>query len=79
MAKEGRALSEQEVRTVVDLLSTSQMTVSDIAQRVRLSRDIVLEINRRFKVRDFRGERALSPRTSSRLSLSSKSRGFQEG
>lgn len=57
MAKQGYAFSEQEVQRVVFLLNTD-MTASEIAERMQCSRSTVISINRRFRVRDYAGRRS---------------------
>jgi hypothetical protein len=58
MARQGSALGPDIVRRIVYLLSETDMTVKDIAERMQCSRGTVLSINRRFLVRDYGGLRA---------------------
>ena len=57
MAKQGCALSSEEIRRIVFLLSETEMTVPQIAQRMQCSPSAVLSINRRFTVRFYGGLR----------------------
>jgi predicted transcriptional regulator len=57
MARQGYALSEQEVRKILQLLSTTDMSIGDIAKRMGCSHSVVVSINRKFKVRQYAGLR----------------------
>ena len=59
MAKQGSPLSETELRRIVHLLNSTEMTISEIAQRMRCSRSAVTSINRRFQVRSYNGLRSV--------------------
>jgi IS30 family transposase len=58
MAKQGCRLQEAEIRTITRLLDTTDMTIGDIAQRIGRSRAAVISVNRRFRLRDYRGQRS---------------------
>lgn len=58
MAGQGRSMREQEVRQVIHLLSSTDMTVGEIAERMSCSKSTVVSINRRFRVRDYSGLRS---------------------
>jgi predicted DNA-binding protein YlxM (UPF0122 family) len=58
MGRQGCFLSEQEVRRVVHLLLSTDMTVAEIAERMRCSRSAVFSINRKAGVRDYNGRRS---------------------
>jgi predicted DNA-binding protein YlxM (UPF0122 family) len=51
-------LSEMQVRKIVVLLASTDMTVAEIATRMACSRSAVLSINRRHAVRDYAGCRS---------------------
>src|SRR5262249_8285939 len=57
-AMQGSALTPEEIRRIVTLLTDTQMTMPEIAARMHCSRSAVVAINRKFKVRDYRGQRA---------------------
>ena len=57
MAVQGRAFSEQEIERIVRLLSTTEMTIGEIAARMQCSRSAVISINRRCKVRAYNGHK----------------------
>ena len=57
MAVQGRAFSEQEVERILRLLSTTEMTIGEIAARMHCSRSAVISINRRWKVRAYKGHK----------------------
>ena len=58
MARQGCALSEQEVRRIIQLLLSTDMTIGDIAKRMGCSHSVIVAINRKFKVRDYAGLRS---------------------
>ena len=58
MGVSGRSFSDETVRRVIWLLSTTEMTVEEIAKRMSCSRNTVLAINRKFGVRDYAGRRS---------------------
>ena len=58
MAKQGCRLQDTEIRTIIRLLDSTDMTINDIAQRIGRSRAAVISVNRRFRLRDYRGQRS---------------------
>jgi hypothetical protein len=58
MPKQGCRLQETEIRNIVRLLDSTDMTIGDIAQRTGRSRAAVISVNRRFRLRDYRGQRS---------------------
>ncbi len=58
MARQGYVINEQEVRKIVALLSSTDMTIPEIAKRMGCSRSSVVSINRKFQVRDYAGLRS---------------------
>jgi len=58
MAKQGCRLQETEIRTIMRLLHSTDMSIGDIAQRTGRSRAAVISVNRRFRLRDYRGQRS---------------------
>jgi hypothetical protein len=72
MARQGCAFSGQEVQTIVRLLATD-MTVTEIAERMCCSRGGVISINRKFKVRDYGGRRSTWQNVGHRLHINTKS------
>jgi hypothetical protein len=57
MARQGCALQESEIRRIVSLLASTDMSLLDIAQRTGCSRGAIAAINRRFQVREYAGHR----------------------
>ena len=57
MAAQGRSFSDEEIRRIVLLLSETEMTISEIAARMRCSRSGVAAINRKGRVRAYNGLR----------------------
>lgn len=55
---QGRDLTNREIQTVVKLLATTDMEIGFIAERMRLSRSTITNINKRYHVRDYDGHRA---------------------
>jgi predicted transcriptional regulator len=59
MARQGYLLKDAEVHKMVSLLGSTDMTISEIAERLNCSRSAVSSVNRKFQVRDYRGHRTL--------------------
>jgi hypothetical protein len=57
MARQGRVFTDEEVRKIVWLLSSTDMTMKDIAVRMRCSHSAIAAINRKSQVRDYAGRR----------------------
>jgi DNA invertase Pin-like site-specific DNA recombinase len=53
----GRHFSEVELSRIQLLLHQSEMSVSEIAERMRCSRSAVVSINRKFQIRLYSGHR----------------------
>lgn len=58
MAVQGRGLTQEEIGRIVSLLSRTEMTIPEIAERMRCSRSAVVSINRRCRVRAYEGLRS---------------------
>jgi IS30 family transposase len=58
MAGQGCRMREEEVRQVIRLLSSTEMTIGEIAERMSCHRSTVISINRRFQVREYNGRRS---------------------
>jgi hypothetical protein len=64
VARQGCALEDSEIQRIVGLLASTDMSLTDIAQRTGCSRGAIAAINRRFQVREYAGHRtswALTP------------------
>ena len=57
MARQGCALDDNEIRKIVNLLASTDMSLCDIAQRTGCSRGAIAAINRRYQVREYGGHR----------------------
>ncbi len=57
MARQGSALSEYENRKIVALLTSTEMTIHEIATRMGCSRSKVSNVNSEHQVRDYAGAR----------------------
>ena len=58
MARQGYVLQDSEVRRIVSLLASTDMTIPEIATRLGCSRSAVVSLNRKFQVRDYAGHRS---------------------
>jgi hypothetical protein len=54
---QGRYFTPEELKRIVLLLHETDMTLSEIAGRMRCSRSAIASINRRFSVRAYDGKR----------------------
>jgi hypothetical protein len=51
----GRRLPQDDIATIQRLLADTDMTVSEIVQRLGHSKAVILSINRRFGIRIYKG------------------------
>jgi hypothetical protein len=58
LAGRGNYLSDENIRQIVQLLSSTELTVSEIGERMSCSKSAILAINRKFKVRIYDGLRS---------------------
>lgn len=58
MSVQGRSFSDETVRRIVWLLSSTEMTIDEISERMECSRSSINTINTRFHVRDYGGFRS---------------------
>ena len=65
MARQGFALQDVEIRNIISLLTSTEMSILEIAQRTGCNRSTIVAINRKFRVRDY-----LNRRTSWVMSIS---------
>lgn len=56
---QGRRFSEQEIARIRQLLTQTEMTISEIATRMGCSKGPVAQINRRFDIRHYNGKRTV--------------------
>ena len=59
MGSRGKALSENQVRKIVSLLASTELTVPEIAERMGCSRSTVVSVNRFHGIRDYQGHRSV--------------------
>jgi hypothetical protein len=57
MAGQGRYLSGESIHQIVELLASTEMSMSEIAERMAISKTTVVSINRKFQVRKYDGLR----------------------
>jgi hypothetical protein len=54
----GNYLSDESIRQIVRLLSSTEMTPGEIAERMSCSKSAIIAINRKFTVRIYDGLRS---------------------
>jgi hypothetical protein len=74
---QGNAFSETQIRRILEFLSSTDMTLADIAQRMGCSRGAVASLNRRFGIRDYAGLRSKWSVRAEEVELASGSLGRQ--
>lgn len=57
MKRYGHEFSEYELKRIQNLLTTTDMSMRAIAQRMKCSTSTVVGINRRFHIREYHGMR----------------------
>jgi hypothetical protein len=57
MAGQGHVMPVETIRQVIQLLSSTEMTVSEIAAQMSCSKSTIISINRRFQVRPYNRQR----------------------
>ncbi len=58
MASQGRSLTEVQVGKMITFLSSTDMTIAQIALRMGCSRSVVSSINRKNGIREYGGYRS---------------------
>jgi len=58
VAGQGQSIPVESIRQILHLLSSTEMTVSEIAERMSCSKSTIISINRRFQVRAYNGLRS---------------------
>ena len=58
VARQGRSFDKNEIQTIVVLLRSTDLPIAAIAERMGFSRSVIVAINRKFQVRDYRGRRS---------------------
>ena len=56
---QGRAMAEYEVRRISCLLAKTDMSLGEIAERMKCSRSAVGSINRQHQIRNYAGKRSV--------------------
>jgi hypothetical protein len=59
MGRQGCVLTDREVQRIITLLSSTDMTIAEIAQRMSCSRSVIISVNRRFQIRHYAGLRSM--------------------
>jgi hypothetical protein len=73
MGSRGKALSVDQVRRIVSLLASTELTVPEIAERMGCSRSTVVTVNRCHGVRHYQGHRNVWVSTAGNLGIDRKS------
>jgi len=58
MSRQGRKLSDVQIRAIVRLLASTDMQMCEIAERMGCSKSRVVWINRKYSVRLYEGKRS---------------------
>ena len=61
MGRQGTYFSHKQIERTIALLATTELTFLEIAQRMSCSKAAVAAINRKCRVRDYRGARHFIP------------------
>ena len=62
MGREGYIVPEETLRSIIQMLSSTDLPVKEIADRTSCNQHIVVSINRRFQVRLFTLARRQEPK-----------------
>lgn len=57
MAGQGRSMREEDIHKVVHLLASTDLSIAEIAERMGCSKSTIITINRRSRVREYKGLR----------------------
>lgn len=58
MAGQGTPMRDSEIQIVISLLTSTDMTIPEIAKRMGCSRSTIVAVNRRYQVRQYKGRRS---------------------
>jgi hypothetical protein len=58
LAGQGHRIPGEKIRQIIHLLSSTELTVSEIAERMSCSKGAIAAINRKFQVRLYNGLRS---------------------
>jgi transcriptional regulator GlxA family with amidase domain len=56
---QGKYFSQEELNSIKHLLSSTDMTLQEIATRMGCSKSAVVGVNHTFQIRDYHGRRSL--------------------
>ncbi|HEY2382480.1 MAG TPA: helix-turn-helix domain-containing protein [Terriglobia bacterium] len=51
-------MQDFEIKNVISLLASTDMTITEIAERMGCSRSTIVAVNRRYQVRQYQGRRS---------------------
>jgi hypothetical protein len=55
---QGRCFSTQEIKTIKTLLTSTDLTLQEIANRMKCAKSSIVSINHNYGIRDYRGRRS---------------------
>ena len=55
---QGRTFSNEQLGRITSLLASTDLAIPQIAERMGCSRSAVAQINRKFQIREYRGQRS---------------------
>jgi predicted DNA-binding protein YlxM (UPF0122 family) len=58
MARQGKVFTDDQLQRILNLLSATEMTIAEIAERMQCSRSAVAAINRKHRIREYAGFRS---------------------
>jgi len=58
VARQGHAFSQEEIQRIIWLLSSTEMTIKQIAQRMQCTPSAIISINRKAGIRTYAGKRS---------------------
>jgi len=58
MARQGQFFDHEEIKRIISLLATTDMSIKEIAERMCCTRNAIAAINRKYRIRNYNGGRA---------------------
>ena len=55
---QGRCFSQDEIQRIKSLLSSTDMTLQEIATRMSCAKSSIVSINQNYRIREYRGRRS---------------------
>ena len=57
LRSQGRHFTPAEIEKIISLLRHTDMTLGEIAERMRCTRGAIASVNRKYRIRDYAGRR----------------------